>query len=139
MNLLTQLDKLTGNANYKPIIAAANEIGEVDQAALTHLKALLIGITSGSLVFPRRLGDDVAQIVLGVNSLTLVDMKPLSEDEEELYPDQIHGIYTTGNDILSGLQKANVIGGINPDGQCDLTKRGQQHAAELLKVLCKGL
>lgn len=136
MDILTGFDRLTGIANYGPFTAVANEIGEVDPQTLIGLEALLIGISSGVLSFPRPLGDDVAQIVLGVNALTLSDMEPLSEGEEELHPDQIHAIYTTGNDILSGLQKAKVIGSINSDdGQCDLTKRGKQHAAGLLQAL----
>ncbi len=136
MDILTGFDRLTGKANYGPIKAAANEIGEVDPQTLIGLNALLIGISSGVLSFPRPLGDDVAQIVLGVNALTLSDMEPLSEGEEELNPDQMHAIYTTGHNILSGLKKANVIGSINPNnGQYNLTKRGRQHAAGLLQAL----
>lgn len=136
MDILTGFDRLTGIANYGPFIAVANEIGEVDPQTLTGLKALLIGISSGVLSFPRPLGDDVAQKVLGVNALTLIDMEPLSKGEEELNPDQMHAIYTTGHNILSGLQKAYVIGSIDPNnGQCDLTNRGKQHAAGLFREL----
>lgn len=136
MDILTGFDRLTGIANYGPIIAAANELGEFDPKTLIGLKALLIGISSGVLSFPRKLGDDVAQMVLGVKALTLTDMVPLSEGEEELNPDQMHAICTTGDNILSGLQKAYVIGSIDPNnGQCDLTNRGKQHAAGLFREL----